>query len=82
MRQFVPGKNLQKSTGPYTFLRYMGTAGAEILNNRGKAIQVARANISPFLPEVTGQVEIQEETIAVDQKSDSDLSIYEEDWND
>jgi hypothetical protein len=54
MRQFVPGKNLQKSTGPYTFLRYMGTAGAEILNNKGKAIQVARANISPFLPDVTG----------------------------
>ena len=54
MRQFVPGKNLQKSTGPYTFLRYMGTAGAEILNNKGRAIQVARANISPFLPDVTG----------------------------
>ena len=38
LRQLVPGKNLQKSTGPYTFLRYMGTAGAEILNARGKAI--------------------------------------------
>ena len=50
----------------------MGTAGAEILNSKGRAIQVARANISPFLPEVTGQVEIQEETIAVDQNRDSE----------
>jgi hypothetical protein len=54
MRQFIPGKNLQKSTGPYTFLRYLGTAGAEILNNKGKAIHVARANLRPFFPTVTG----------------------------
>jgi hypothetical protein len=38
----------------------MGTAGAEILNNKGRAINVARANIMPYLPEVTGSVEIQE----------------------
>jgi hypothetical protein len=38
----------------------MGTAGAEILNSKGRAINVARANLKPFLPAVTGQVEIVE----------------------
>ena len=39
--------------GPYTFLRNMGTAGAEIMNSKGRAINVARVNIRQFLPEVT-----------------------------
>jgi hypothetical protein len=64
------------------FLRYIGTAGAEILNTRGQTIKVARANIKPFLPEVPGEVSVAAHRGSVAEDSDSDWSIYDEDWDD
>lgn len=54
MRQFVPGKNLVKATGPYTFLRTLNASGAEVLNSKGKVIKVAVSNLKPFRPPIEG----------------------------
>lgn len=74
MRQYIPGKNLQRATGPYTVLRSIANgAGVEIVNTRGRVIKAAKANLLPYRPPIAGQIDQRELNVSrycMDSESD------------
>jgi hypothetical protein len=84
VRQYTPGKNLPKAVGPWVYLGDIGRggSGAEVLNTKGKVIKVAKANLRPYFApagatKCSRGLGDQESATG----SDSDWSIYDEDWD-
>jgi hypothetical protein len=59
-----------------------GGSGAEVLNTKGKVIKVAKANLRPyFAPAGATKRFGDHDERGGESESDSDWSIYDEDWD-